>query len=146
VGDVDGDGLPDLAAGAIDETTPGGGFKAGRVYLFSGRRQGLLHDVVPFDGGGPATFRAVGGQPGSVAVFAISLAGNAKFNTPYGTIALSPPILVLATVPFAGDDVVELTFGIPPAATGLVVHTQAVEVFVPAGGGAASNQRTFEVH
>jgi hypothetical protein len=144
VGDVNGDGTPDLAAGAIDETTPGG-FKAGRVYLFSGKRVGLLHDVTPFDAGSVCTFRLVGGQPGSTAIFAASLAGNTALPTTYGTIHLSVPIIVLDVVPFGGSDVAQFSLSLPAAAAGVVVYTQAVEVYA-GGGGLASHPLTLKMH
>jgi hypothetical protein len=144
VGDVDGDGTPDLAAGAIDEATPGF-FKAGRVFLFSGKRVGLLHDVTPFDAGAVCAFRLVGGQPGSTAVFAASLAGNTALPTVYGTIFLSVPILVLTTVPFGTSDVTQFQLSLPAGLTGLVLHTQAVELYA-AGGGQASHPLTLKMH
>jgi hypothetical protein len=144
VGDVNGDGIPDLAAGAIDEATPGG-FKAGRAYLFSGKRTGLLYDVTPFDGGAVCTFRLVGGQPGSTAIFAASLAGSTALPTVYGKIYLSLPILVLTTVPFGASDVAQFQLSLPAAATGVVINTQAVELYA-GGGGLASHALTLKMH
>lgn len=145
VGDVNGDGIPDLAAGAIDEATPSGGAKSGRVFLFSGQRAGLLHDISPFDGGALSTFRVAGGQPGSLAVFAVSLAGSAPFASPFGTIHLSLPISVLATLPFTAQGTSQFQVFLPPSLTGVVIHSQAVEVQSPTAG-AASQPLTLEMH
>jgi len=50
LGDVNGDGVCDLAGGAMDEDTPNGS-ETGRVYVFSGVTRGLLLEIANLEGG-----------------------------------------------------------------------------------------------
>jgi hypothetical protein len=47
VGDVDGDGVPDLAVGAPQTLGPGGGYLDGRVFVYSGATKALLYQLNP---------------------------------------------------------------------------------------------------
>jgi FG-GAP repeat protein len=144
LGDVDGDGLSDLAAGAIDELTPGG-TKSGRVFLFSGARTGLLFEVARLQSGGAAILRLSGCNPTSNALFAYSITGPGPTSTPLGMVSLSPPIETFAPVPCDPNGAAEFTFSpLPPTAFGLTLYTQAAELY-SAGGGALSHPLVVEV-
>jgi len=135
VGDVDGDGTPDLAVGAIDQQTPAGGSKSGRVFLFSGVSTGLLFDVQDFHAGATSTFRVAGLAPTSSAGFAFSLAGEGPIPTAFGTLALTPPIYTLGVAASDAGGEAILLAPLPATVAGATVYAQAIEI--DAGGGLA---------
>ncbi len=144
VGDVNGDGVPDFAAGAITQDTPAGN-DSGRAYVFSGALTGIVYEVRDFDAGATATFRVNGATPGSALFFAASLTGEAPLPTPFGVVNLSPPIILLPFVVVGASGEAELEATLPPGATGLVMFTQAVELF-GGGGGQVSHPLQLEMH
>lgn len=74
-----------------------------------------------------ATFQVAGTTPGASQVIAYSLTGGGPTYTQYGTVLLSPPIRILATVPadWAGVAVHEQL--LPPGAAGRPVWLQAYD-------------------
>lgn len=144
VGDINGDSVPDLVVGGIDETTPAGP-KSGRVFVLSGKSTGLLFDVQHFHTGMTSSFRLAGLQPSSVATFALSLTGNAPLATPFGFASMTPPIIVLAMVPSSPLGEATLLLPIPGGVAGTIVYAQAAE-FTAAGGGQLSHPQTLKIH
>lgn len=144
LGDVSGDGICDLAAGAMDEDTPNGS-ETGRVFVFSGVRLGLLFEVADLKAGGTVKFRLSGCAPTSHARFAYSLAGPGPFGSPFGSVDLTPPIKVLPRVACNAQGVASLTVGpVPPSISGLKIWAQAVEL-IQGGGGTLSHSLELEV-
>lgn len=134
LGDVDGDGFGDLAAGAMDVNTAAGS-KAGRVYVFSGQRTGLLLEVVSLVAGQTAALRLSGCAPSSRAIFAWSVVGNGPSASPFGPVALSAPIQRLAPVNCDADGIATASAGsLPLGAQGLPVWVQAAELYAGGGG------------
>lgn len=134
LGDVDGDGLGDVAVGAGDVQTAAG-IKAGRIYVFSGDRQGLLLEVVALVAGQPAAMRLSGCASSSSVIFAWSLTGPGPSPSPLGPVALSAPIQRLAPIPCDPFGTAEASVGsLPPSALGVTVWAQAAELFLGGGG------------
>ncbi|MAW61051.1 MAG: hypothetical protein CMJ94_09460 [Planctomycetes bacterium] len=135
LGDVNGDGRGDYAAGAATIDTAAGA-DAGRVYVFSGKREGLVLEIASLvAGGAPVEAHLSGCAPSSQAVFGWSLTGAGPSSSPLGPIALSPPVQRTAPVPCQPDGSASLTLGaLPPSALGLPVWAQAAELFAAGGG------------
>ena len=111
------------------------GAHAGRVYVYSGQRSGLLLEVVSLVAGQPAALRLSGCDPSSSAIFAWSLAGNGPSASPFGPVDLSAPIQRLAPVNCDALGVAEATAAsLPASAQGLPVWVQAVELYAGGGG------------
>lgn len=134
LGDVNADGLADVAVGAGDVATAAG-IKAGRVYVFSGDRQGLLLEVVSLVAGQTASLRLSGCDPSSRALFAWSLEGPGPSASPFGPVDLSPPIQQLPPIPCDAQGVALATAGVLPLqAQGVPVWVQAAELTAGGGG------------
>lgn len=145
LGDVNHDGVCDLAAGAIDQDTPNGS-ETGRVFVFSGIRQGLLFEVADLEAGSSPRFRLSGCAPSSYALFAYSLTGPGPSSSPFGPVYLSPPIGILPYVACNANGVGELVLGpLPPSVVGLPVWAQAFELYA-GGGGMLSHPLELEIH
>ncbi len=144
IGDVDGDGVCDLAAGAMDEDTPNG-WETGRVFVFSGVRQGKLLEAQDLAAGETTTMRLSGCDPTSSAVFAYSLAGPGPSGSPFGPVDLTPPIQTLPPIACDATGTATAAMGPLPMSTGgLLVWAQAAELFA-AGGGELSHSLELEV-
>lgn len=144
IGDVDGDGVCDLAAGAMDEDTPNG-WETGRVFVFSGVRQGLLLEAQDLAGGEITTMRLSGCDPSSSAVFAYSLAGPGPSGSPFGPVDLTPPITNLPPVACDASGTASASMGpLPMSTSGLLVWAQSAELF-RTGGGQLSHSLELEV-
>jgi plastocyanin len=85
--------------------------------------------------GSPATFSALGADPGQPVSFLLSLAGTGSgpcFAALGGhCLGLLPPFQILLTLPADGDGLAAFTVGVPAIAVGIETHFQAV---VAAGG------------
>lgn len=148
LGDVSGDGVPDLAVGAIDENTSNGN-RSGRVHVFSGVRSGLLFDVQDFSAGALSSFRVDGLNSTSTAGFFFSLTGaTAPVATPYGNAVLAPPIYLLGLAPAAANGEAVLNVPVPPGLTGLIITAQAIELYSSGGPGAGqlTHSQALSVH
>lgn len=73
--------------------------------------------------------------PGGQALLAYSLVGAGPLPTPFGALGLSPPFFLLPTLPVSPGGAAQLLVPLPPAAQGLPVWLQALDV----GGLALSN-------
>ncbi|MBC8405555.1 MAG: FG-GAP repeat protein [Planctomycetes bacterium] len=144
LGDVNGDGISDLAAGAMDEDTPNGA-ESGRVFVYSGVRKGLLLEVRDLAGGDYPAIRLSGCSSTSAAVFAYSLTGPGPSGSPFGPVDLTPPITNLPPISCNADGTANLTLGaLNPSASGMLVWAQAAELYA-AGGGQLSHSLALRV-
>ncbi|MEM7200833.1 MAG: hypothetical protein AAF628_11235 [Planctomycetota bacterium] len=128
VGDVDGDGTPDLAASAPSLSSSAAGL-AGTVFVWSGVRQGLLFDLVDLRAGQTAALRLEGCDPSSVAAYVLSLTGPGPVPTVWGPLHAGPPVFILGVAVCDVLGRAELSLPLPGAlaGSGTLMFLQAAE-------------------
>ncbi|TAH39478.1 MAG: hypothetical protein EYC70_01455 [Planctomycetota bacterium] len=122
-GDVDGDGLADLIAGAwLDDAN---GADSGSVLVFSGFFARLILNPDPPAAGQPALLTAVGAEPGERIAFAASLAGGGPTPSFAGTLLLTPPVLALGTRAADLNGMATLDLSVPSTLAGRALWLQS---------------------
>ncbi len=94
-------------------------------------------------GGTDATLRVETLLPGATVQLAYSLSGAGPSGSPYGDLALSPPVTQLPPMTSNGFGVLTTDFPIPFALTGRLLWVQAIEL--QAGGGGTRSNAIAEV-
>ncbi|KAA3610821.1 MAG: hypothetical protein DWQ01_07895 [Planctomycetota bacterium] len=92
--------------------------------------------------GSVATLDIINATPGSTVLIGYSVTGAGPTTTPFGDVAMSPPILQLPPQTADVNGEVHLPVGVPISALGLTLYTQAGEL---SGGGAILSNALAEV-
>ena len=140
LGDINGDGLGDYAAGAPAEGFSG--HNSGSTYVISGQSQGVLLSVRELVAGGVANVQVSGATSNSLVIVGYSFSGSGPTNTSYGIAAMSMPISSFP--PFAANALGfgEIFSNVPAGLSGLDVWCQAVDI----SAGVLSNSHPMRVY
>jgi len=131
LGDVTGDGIADVATGAL-AVESGAGVLAGRGYVRFGRVTplplGLAFDG-PVRAGETVRIEVTGATPGATVYVGSSLAGYGSVEVPALGIALglAPPVTLAGSGPADAGGTLSLERPVPPNASGVVVFVQSAQ-------------------
>ena len=103
-----------------------------------------VYSITNLVAGQTATADVTNCDPGNTVILAYSLAGPGPTNTPLGAVDMSPPIIQYPPQIADPSGNVSVNVPVPGFAAGMMVYSQAAELFA-GGGGELSNSLALQV-